>query len=422
MKKLFFLILPILIYAQTYQEILNDLDNSLQLKSAKELEKSAKLIFEAKKGENLPDIELSLNSAWLKDEPTVNFLNSTYPFGTKQNFTGSLKLTYPIFTGYAISSEIKKSNLMYKQTSLKVLDLKRNLYLRATELFGAIYSLEKTLNAKIEAKKAIISAYNKAKGFYDNGMIPLADLYNIEAKKYEIEADITDTKNQKNAYLNQLRYLLNKQISSIEFKDQKSSTLNKDNIISTALKNREDIRALKYALEVNKEDENLAKSRFYPKLALVGEFKKQGDTLSLNGNGFSNADQSYIATNISWNIFNGYTDKKQYEASRYKTLSATTTLEDYKNLVKTEIENSFLTLEALKLKLKSANMEFKAQKEYNKLIQGRFDNQLSSADELSRSIANLSSAKAKVSVLKSQIFIQEEKIKLMAGLNYFILK
>ena len=64
-------------------------------------------------------------------------------------------------------------------------------------------------------------------------------------------------------------------------------------------------------------------------------------------------------------------------------------------------------------------MELKAQKEYYKLTKGRFENQLASADELSRAIADFYKAKAKVSVLKSQIFIQTTKIGLLAGLDRF---
>ncbi|SFP18417.1 TolC family protein [Hydrogenimonas thermophila] len=419
MKRLTLLLFPLLIYAQTYQEILSGVDNSLQLKSAKQLEESAKLISEAKRGKNLPTLDLSLSGVWLNEKPTVNFVNTTFPLGSERSFTGSLKLSYPIFTGFAISAEIDQAKLEYEKASLKVLDLKRNLYLQATQLFGAIYAAQETLNAKQDAKKAIEDAYKKAKGLYDNGILPPADLYNIEAKRYAIEAEITDAKSQKDRLLNQLKYLLNQPITSVEFSNYPLQKLNKKEIITTALQNREDIQALQRTLKIDKENEKLAKSRYYPTIALTAELKRKGDTLALNGDGFSNADQSYIGTVISWNLFNGFSDKKQYEASCYRTLSAKTALNDYKNSVKTELENAFLTLSALQSKLLSAKMELKAQKEYYKLTKGRFENQLASADELSRAIADLSVAHAKVSVLKSQIFIQTATIGLMAGLERF---
>ena len=419
MKHLIFLLFPALIYALDYQEILNGVDNALQLKSAQQLKESAKLLAEAKRGKNLPSLDLSLSGVWLNEKPEVNFPNATFPLGSKREFTGSLKLSYPIFTGFAISAEIDKARLEYEKASLEVLDLKRNLYLKATELFGTIYAAQETLKAKQEAKKAIESAYKKAKGFYDNGILPPVDLYNIEAKRYAIKAEITDTKSQIDMLLNQLSYLLNRPVTSVEFSCLSLQKLNRKEIITTALKKREDIQALQRTLKIDKEIEKIAKSRYYPTVALVAELKRKGDTLALNGDGFTNADQSYIGTALSWNLFNGFADKKQYEASRYRVIATQTALNDYKNRVKTELKNAFLTLATLKSKLLSAKMELKAQKEYYKLTKGRFENQLASADELSRAIADLSKAKAKVSVLKSQIFIQTATIGLMAGLERF---
>jgi outer membrane protein TolC len=419
MKRFLFLLFPALIYAQTYQEILDDVDHALQLKSAKQLQKSAKLMAEAKRGKNLPSLDLSLSGVWLKEKPTVTFANTTFPLSSQRNFTGSLKLSYPLFTGFAITADIDKAMWESEEASLKVLDLKRNLYLQATQLFGAIYATQEKLKAQQEAKKAIEDAYKKAKGLFDNGILPPADLYNIEAKRYAIEAEIIDAKSQKDQLLNRLSFILNHPITSVEFSNYPTLQLNKNEMITTALNHREDIQALQRALKINQEVEKLAKSRYYPTVALTAELKRKGNTLALNGDGVSNADQSYIGTALSWNLFNGFADEKQYEASRLRTLSAQTALNDYKNRVKTELENAFLMLSALQSKLLSAKMELKAQKEYYKLTKGRFENQLASADELSRAIADLSSARAKVSVLESQIFIQTATIGLMAGLERF---
>jgi len=135
--------------------------------------------------------------------------------------------------------------------------------------------------------------------------------------------------------------------------------------------------------------------------------------------GIMNADESYIGASLSWNLFDGFSDEHTIEAARYKKLSAAMSLADYKNRVKTELDNAFLQLAALKSRLLSAKMEVKAQEAYYRLTEGRFENQLASADELSRSIADLAAARAKVSALKSQIFSQKAAILLMSGLKSF---
>ena len=100
-------------------------------------------------------------------------------------------------------------------------------------------------------------------------------------------------------------------------------------------------------------------------------------------------------------------------------MAAAIELSDYKNRVKTDIQNAYIALKALQSKLKSAKMEIKARNEYYKLTQGRFDNQLASADELSRAIADLAAARAKAAALQSEIFNQKMTLLLQGGLKSF---
>ena len=65
----------------------------------------------------------------------------------------------------------------------------------------------------------------------------------------------------------------------------------------------------------------------------------------------------------------------------------------------------------------AAKEQLKSQEEYYKLIKGRFENALSSADELSRAIADLAKAKANIQQYKAKIFFQKYKILLQAGLK-----
>ncbi len=413
------------LFAQTYSKIMEDIDNSPTLQSAKELYMAAGSAAEAAKGRSMPTIDIYFDTAWLKDTPTATFRIPGFPVletpvGTKRNFSGSLRLAYPLFTGFALSAQIDKAKLEHKRAELKLLDLKRNLYIMATELASACYAADKTIAARIEAKIAMDEAYKKAKGLYDNGLLPPADLYNIEAKRYVVEAEIVEAKTEKRKILNRLGYILNRKLSSVELSfDISTIDIDEDFIIKEALLSREDIKALRNVLMIDRDLVDLAKSRFYPIIALAAELKRKGNTPRLNGDGFTNPDQSYIGASATWNLFSGFADSKSVEAARYKQLASKAALNDYKNRVKTELKNAFLDLLALNSRLQSARMELKARKAYCDLTRGRFENQLADADELSRSIAELFASKAKVYVLESRIFNQKALIWLMAGIEPF---
>jgi len=425
MKRLFFLVLPGVVLAQSYLQIIDGIENATALKSAHRLEMAAKAAAEAAEGKNLPSLAASFGAVWLKDTPTVTFrIPGTppmeAPMGTRRNFTGSLRLVYPLFTGYALTATIDKAAWERKRSALLALDLKRNLYLQATELASACYAADATLKAALEAKKAMDDAYEKAKGLYDNGLLPPSDLYNIEARRYAVEAEITEARSQKRQILNQLAYLLNEPVDSVELPlHLGSKPIDIEELIQTALESREDIEALQSALMIDRTEIRLARSRLYPSVDLAAELKRRGDTPALDGDGYSNPDQSYVGASIRWNLFDGFSDTKTVEAARYRHLATAERLKDYRARIRMELKNAFSRLLALRSRLKSATMELRAQEAYCRLTQGRFENQLAGADELSRSIADLSSARAKVSVLESRIFAQKATLWLMAGIETF---
>ncbi|WP_353662659.1 TolC family protein [Hydrogenimonas sp. SS33] len=412
--------------AESYRDIIAGVDRALALKSADAMVEAAGLQAEAAKGKNLPSLDAHLDAVRLKDDP-VMYLHfplfpaptGAVPMATKSQWHGDLTLSYPLFTGFAVTASIDKASYEHALAALKRDDLRRNLYLQATRLYTAVYAAGRILEAQKKAKKAMDDAYKKAKGLYDNGLLPPADLYNIEAKRYAIEAEITESKNRKSQLLNRLSYLLDRPVETADAPEAAQFTLQKKEILQTALTSREDIRALKTSLKVDESLEKLAKSRYYPTVGVAAALKKHGDTLRLNGDGYTNADQSYVGATMSWNLFEGFSDEKRVEAARKRILAAKLTLRDYEKRVATELRNAFLDLSAMRSKLLSAQMEVKARKEYYKLTLGRFENQLASADELSRAIADLAAARAKVSALKSELFNEKMTILLMSGLENF---
>jgi len=417
-----------LLQAQSYREIVKHITETPAMQGAQLLQKAAEEAAYANEGKELPSLDLNFQGAWLKDTPTM-YLHEVngitlpkplpMPMGKTRDFIGELKLSYPLFTGFAISAQIDRSRLEAQQARLKVLDARRNLILNATELYGAIETTQATLQALYKAKKATLSALKKAEGLYKNGLIPPADLYNIKARVYDVDASITETRSHREQLLNQLSYLAGERISGLNGTIPLATPPTPGTLKQEAYRKRSDLRVLQTLLHIDEAQIRLAESRYYPTVGVAAALKRHGDTLALDGDGFTNADRSYVGVDLSWNLFNGGSDKHTVEAARYKKLSAASSLLDYRRRVDTEIDNAYAQLRALRSKLKSARMRVQAQKEYYKLTRGRFDNQLASADELSRSIADLANARAKKAAIESSIRVQKAKIWLLSGVESF---
>jgi len=410
--------------AEGYRELVQRLEAAPMLRSAALMGAAAREQALAAEGRNLPSLDLMFRGAWLKETPTMTLHTGLgpaqpLPMGKKRQFVGELRLSYPLFTGFAVTAQIDRNRWEAVRARLKRLDLRRNLILRLTGLYGAVRAQRRVLVAQIEAKKAMLSARKKAEGLYKNGLLPPADLYKIRAKVYEVDAQIAQTRSRIGQILNELGYLTGCSVHSVAGPIVLHSLPGKARLKRRAFAQRSDLRALRALLKVDEAQIRLAESRYYPTVALAAGLKRHGDTPALRGDGFTNADQSYVGMNISWNLFNGQSDRHHLEAARYKRLASAQQLLDYRHRIATEIDNAYLDLRTLRAKHRSAVMQVKAQAEYAKLTRGRFDNQLAGADELSRAIADLANAKALEGGLQEQIRIQRAKIWLLAGVKSF---
>jgi len=424
MKKFILLAIPLFLSAYGLNDVLKGVDNNLLIKSSNIKTKALKKMVGFYEGKDYPSLNLDFKAIRLKDTPSATFTIPPMPsittaMGTRTNISAEVGFVYPVFTGYAVQNSIKKVKLEVIKSSLKTKNLKRELYLKSIMLYSTIFSIDQAIKATKEAIKALDISLKKANQLYKNSLINLSEVYNIKAKKYDDVATLQTLKAKRNSLANTLFYISGVKLKN-SIKLSKNITLkSEDSIIKDALTDREDIKSIEKELDIAQSDIKLAQSGFYPSVALVGGIKKQGDTLRLNGNGFSNADQSYIGLDIKWNIFDGFAKDRQKEAAMLKKEATMIYLNDYKNVVKTNIENSFFTLKSFVSKLSAAKEQLKSQREYYKLIKGRFENALSSADELSRAIASLANAKAKFQQYKAKIFFQKYKIILQTGLKHF---
>jgi len=416
-------LLPLFLYSANFSDLIKSVDNNLLVKSKEQQTVALKKLLKAKKAKNYPSINIETKAIRLYDTPTTNLhlpgFNSPLPVGTKTNLDAQLSITYPLFTGFAITKSIQKAKLKVIKNQLETKELKRELYIKIAILYSGIYSLNEAINASLEAKTAIDKSYKKAKGLYDNGFINISNLYKIEAQKYEIISAIKSYEEQKNSLINNLAYITNIKTDIKKLPHLKLQN-DEENLKKIALNQRADIKTIKTELKLDSRDIALAKSKEYPSIALFGAIKREGDNLNLDGNGFTNADQSYIGASLSYNIFDGGEKRAQKEAAFVKKYARKLYFDDYKRAVIKDIKNAFQTLKSLKYQLKAANKQMEASKSYYKLVNGRFENSLASGDELSRSIADLAQTKAKEKSIKAKIFLQKCKISLLAGSDYFL--
>jgi outer membrane protein len=412
MKKLFFL-LPVFMMAEDFTQISHLIDNSLKIKMQKQKIEIYSQQIKAQKGLNYGNLDASYNYIHLKDNPIMKTKipgMTQMKVGNRDNYSFELKYSYPLFTGFAITSNIEKVKLQKIKEELNLKNIKRMLTLQSGQIYANIYALKVKLKALQKAKEAVVSAVKLSQGLFKEGLLNVSSLEDIKAKKYEIDAKITNTKSQINSLLNLLSYILNKKITSI-------SSLEDIKIKTPNFENRADVKAIKTALKIANKDIKLAKSKFYPQVGLQAGIKREGTNAIIDKNDYQNIDKSYVALGINYNIFSGGSDKATLEMAKIAKLSTITYYNDYLNNIKTEYKNDEFKLNSLKYQLKAAIKEVKARETYFVYMKNKFKEGLVSVSDLDDAISKLAEARAKKSFIESQIFFTKLTLKLNGGNN-----
>jgi len=422
MKKII-LLMPLFLIAENFTDLKQDILNSFNYKIAKSKVELYKQKLKQLNSKNYGSLSINYQGIYFFKQPYVNtqtpvavvnnqlvYKNIEVNTADKMHYIGEIKYSFPIFNS-TLNNGVTKSKLEVIKNRLNVENVKRIVFLNSLKLYSAIYATNENIKALKVAKQALIDSKEKAKALYDSGLLDKSNYDDINAKYYEIVAQIEDIKSQKNALLSQLSYLLNKKVTNI-------AGIEIDNkLITPNFQNRPDVKIIKENLHIANQDIKLVKSTYYPEIGVQIGLKREGDNFVLSKNDYSNIDKSYIALGVSYS-FDG-SKKHQLEAAKIAKNINLMFYTDYLNKIKSEYNSDLNRKKALFYQLKALKEEIKARKSYYSYIKSKFDEGLADSTDLNNAIAKLAQSQAQKEYIKSQIFFLLEKLKINGGIDVF---
>jgi outer membrane protein TolC len=399
-----------LLCAQTLPELVTASKSAPLLKAAD----AQSDVYEARSGAAqsaaYPSLDVALTGTYLKDKPLVFIQSgSGLPPGTalqtqsQELYFGSVRLTYPLFTGFAVSAGIDAAKIEAMQSQLKTEESRRNLYLQLVRTYAEAVAAKALRQADDEAMKAMQRSYDKAEGFYKKGLLAESELLRIKADRIAVVADRIRDNNLYETALLQLSYLSDTNVTAVA-PLPKAEAPDPETVLSEALAKRPDLQALKAQLQLAEAHEDAAESGYYPKVSLYAQLARQGDTPALDGDGYTNKDKSAAGFEISYNLFGGYKTRYEREAAKKEQLGAQWALSAYEQQIRTELQSSLLSLRSLRSEREAAHARVQAEEAYCARIEGQFEHQLADADRLSRAIASRAKARSALAVADARLY------------------
>jgi outer membrane protein TolC len=189
---------------------------------------------------------------------------------------GQINTSLPVFAGFKIQNSIKVYENLYQAETATASQTKEETAMKVVNQYASLYKAQKTLELLKENQKRAQQRVVDFTALEKNGIIPRNDLLKAQLQVSKIDLSIAEADNNLNIvnfYLVTLLKLAPNTKLAIRESDFADFQMN--NIPTNeqpALANRKDLEAIRFQEKASQANIKIAKSGYYPSIALVGGY------------------------------------------------------------------------------------------------------------------------------------------------------
>jgi len=339
----------------------------------------------------LAKVNIEYNYTRLKEAPYIKFSIPPYPAmefpaGKDRDIKWNISIIQPLFTGFALVTKQKLAQLGVNIAELKKEQTKLDL-IRAVSICYYNILLEKS-NVEV-AKESLdqLEAHLKdAQNFYKQGLIEYNDLLKSQVAVAAAKQRFVKARSDLDAARAMLNVLLNRDIilpirvKKIDVKLNPIAPLN--NFLSVALERRPILKELNLKLRQAELGVKLAKSQFWPQVALIARYQQEGDNLLASRNDYTNSYNSMIIVNAKWNIFSWGQTYHQVKAAQDDVFILRQTIFDVRNKIKLQVKKAWLSVRVALENIDTAKSALKQARENYRITNLQYKHQLATSTDV----------------------------------------
>jgi outer membrane protein TolC len=193
-----------------------------------------------------------------------------------QLMLGQVNASLPLFNGFKLKNTIKESEHLYQAESANALQTKEEVAMKVINFYAGLYKAQKTVEL---IKENIKSAQQRATDFAElekNGIIPRNDLLKAQLQVSKLQLSLDSAISELNTVNYELACFLKLDPkTNLEVRESDFANFQMENVPeneTTALENRKDLEAIRLEEKASLDNIKIAKSGYYPSLALIGGY------------------------------------------------------------------------------------------------------------------------------------------------------
>ena len=362
------------------------LKNNTFIKSKKERLRAAGEEVKSSTSDFLPHLSTSYGYTRLNDEPFAKIGEVEFFMGTRDNYQWNFEVSQPLFTGFALKSKHQMAKLGVDMAELTTDQAILDIVKEVRVAYFKILLAQKFFLVAEEAVLQLQSHASDSEKMYQQGMVPYNDLLKSKValadtvqNRVKSRSDLTFVTSSFNTIL---RIDIDEDTRVVDVLEFKPYDLSLGEAISTAIRKRPELSALRLLVKSSDWEINLAKSKHYPQIALVGNYERMGEDPDASKNNFGNSHNESVTVQLKWELFEWGKTKAEVRKYRFRKRALEEELIGIEDLVKLEVKKAYLDLKVASRNIETARESLTQAKENYRITNLQYQQQITTSTEV----------------------------------------
>jgi len=335
--------------------------------------------------QQIDNVNISKSSFLPKLDLSYGYSNIDKPTSSQYNDSGTLSTTisYNLFNGLKDISNLDIANLDLKSTQYYKESLKFDTILNVKNAYVKYLNMQNTKDTFEVQYKLFKKQFEDSKVRYEQGLLAKNDLLQVQVNMSNALQNLTNAKaNVEISKLELSNILGGKDLSNETIEKLDESKLDNFKIENQTIENRSELKALNLNLEALNKNEVVLNSSFYPKVDGSFSHKNYYENSAFGRYDLGVDEQSVASINLSWNIYNGNSDKTKKLINKKEIVKLQNSIKKTKLQLNLQLQTAKLNYEVAKANYETATLSLDQAKENYNIVRNRFDEGVSSSTDL----------------------------------------
>jgi outer membrane protein TolC len=301
--------------------------------------------------------------------------------GARDNWELRFNVHQPLFTGFYLLTTYEKSVLQKDQIASQIGNVEIQLTNIVQNTFFELLRARENMRSAEDSLARLRAQLHVNTAFYDVGLRPKLDMLQAEVDVATAEQDLVTSQNNVDTLIAKLNTLLGQDIhAGINYIGELKyfpTSLNLDDCMGHALKNRPDLRIAQRAIEVARKDAELAEVPFYPQVAADFNYIRQGEDPAVGGSDKGHTASEWNAqVGLKWTFFEW---GKTYYEYKQAGNNVSRLIQEYASLENDaifEVKKNYLQLQEAEKRIAAAKQGVVAARESYRMAVARYEAQV----------------------------------------------